>query len=357
MAVLFRRNGTMYSVTSDEAMDLHAKLPVGTYSVRRSMMGYYLETAENLTVEGRLYGNIQRTCARILNTYNDRTRSTGVLLAGLKGSGKTLLARLISQTAREGGIITILVENPYNGDDFNTFLNSISQPTIVLFDEFEKTYNKNDKESGQTSLLSLFDGLYASKKLYLLTVNDRWGLDTNFHNRMGRLYYAIDFKGLDEDFIREYCADRLKFPNRLDSIVRASRLFEAFSFDLLQGIVEEINRYDEDVIDLLEFINAKPELKARENFRLVLTQPKDDTTKYTRFTKTWTGQPLEQVVIWVSEDVEDDQDDNSDEIIFSPSDLIKYDGPKGEYHFRNPDGWEAILTRITSGTPDIRKLL
>ncbi|HRZ82907.1 MAG TPA: hypothetical protein P5069_10620, partial [Candidatus Hydrogenedentes bacterium] len=43
---------------------------------------------------------------------------------------------------------------------FNTFMQAIEQPLVVLFDEFEKVYD--DQE--QQALLTLLDGVYPSNK-------------------------------------------------------------------------------------------------------------------------------------------------------------------------------------------------
>ena len=58
-----------------------------------------------------------------------------------KGSGKTLLAQHTSiLAAKEHGIPTIVVNKPWFGDNFNSFIQSISQPLIIFFDEFEKVH-------------------------------------------------------------------------------------------------------------------------------------------------------------------------------------------------------------------------
>ena len=75
-------------------------------------------------------------------------------------------------------------------------------------DEFEKTYTKEGKNY-QAKILTLFDGVYSSKKLFLLTCNDKSKMDSHMLNRPGRLYYLLEFHGLDQAFIREYCEDNL----------------------------------------------------------------------------------------------------------------------------------------------------
>jgi hypothetical protein len=40
-------------------------------------------------------------------------------------------------------------------------------------------------------------------------VNDKFKVNQHMRNRPGRIFYMIEYKGLDKQFIREYCQDRL----------------------------------------------------------------------------------------------------------------------------------------------------
>ena len=84
---------------------------------------------------------------RVLSTFESRPAATGILLEGEKGSGKSMLLKLLSINARKAGMPTIVINSPFCGDGFNTFIQSISQPAIIAFDEFEKIYNRDDQES------------------------------------------------------------------------------------------------------------------------------------------------------------------------------------------------------------------
>jgi SpoVK/Ycf46/Vps4 family AAA+-type ATPase len=95
---------------------------------------------------------------------------------------------------------TIVINQPLVGKKFNSFLQTISQPSIILFDEFEKVY---EQSAEQEAILTLLDGVYPSKKLFLLTCNDTAKINSNMKNRPGRLFYFLKFKGLDQRFFRE----------------------------------------------------------------------------------------------------------------------------------------------------------
>ena len=86
---------------------------------------------------------------------------------------------------------------------------------MVLFDEFEKVYDSDEQEE----MLTLLDGVFPSKKLFVLTCNDKWRVNQHMRNRPGRIFYMLDFTGLDEDFVVEYCHDNLKNLANIDGVL------------------------------------------------------------------------------------------------------------------------------------------
>jgi hypothetical protein len=80
----------------------------------------------------------------------------------------------------------------------------------------------------------------------------------------------MEFGGLDEQFIREYCEENLSNQEWTQKVVEVSRLFDVFNFDLLASIVEESNRYGEDPSTLTDLLNAKPEYAGKSNYNVGL---------------------------------------------------------------------------------------
>jgi len=134
----FIRNGNNFRIAAEEALDIQTVLPVGNYTVKFNDMGgfFFLEMVDQFKQVQKLYGDTTKNASRIIRTYLDRDVSTGVMLTGEKGSGKSLLAKTLSIEAALLDIPTIIINDPWVGDNFIKFLQDIEQPCVILFDEF-----------------------------------------------------------------------------------------------------------------------------------------------------------------------------------------------------------------------------
>jgi hypothetical protein len=344
----FLKSGNTFKVSTKEALDLHDTLPVGTYTVGFDKMTgqFYLESIDSFEIKGKMYGDTTRHADRIVNTFMDRTASTGVMLTGEKGSGKTLLTKRISINARDHGIPTIVINQPWCGEGFNAFMQMIEQPTIVLFDEFEKVYDREDQEK----MLTLLDGVYPSKKLFLLTCNDKWRVDSHMRNRPGRIFYMLDFKGLEQEFIREYCEDNLENKKHIDGVCRIAGLFPQFNFDMLKAMVEEMNRYGESPQEVMKMLNTKPEFSEEAKYKVELQVKGVDVIADLLETTEWAGNPLTTRINLDYKVV--DKDDNGEDgydwenVRFSNTDLKQVDPVTSKFVFMNDSGERLVLTKV-----------
>jgi hypothetical protein len=345
----FLKSGTRFNVSTKAALDLHEQLPAGNYTVKFDKMAncFYLEQIENFEIKGKVYGDTRRNADRILATFNDRTASTGVMLNGEKGSGKTLLAKMLAVNAAEEGVPTIVINAPWCGEEFNGFMQMIEQPTVILFDEFEKVYDNDDQEK----MLTLLDGVYPSKKLFVLTCNDKWRVNSHMRNRPGRIFYMMDFKGLEQDFIIEYCEDNLKAKEHIQAICRIATLFDQFNFDMLKALIEEMNRYNETPQEAMKMLNARPEFSSEARYKITL-QPKGlDISDDKLESNEWQGNPLINRIsldykVIEKDEVTGDEDWNWESCRFTNEDLKQIDANTGKFVFINELGDRATLSKV-----------
>lgn len=344
----FLKAGTTFRVSSKEALDLHEALPPGNYTVGQDPMGnFFLEQIESFSIPKKLYGDTTRHTGRIISTFFDRSQSTGVMLNGEKGSGKTLLAKNISAELAAQGVPTIVINRAWVGDGFFKLLQDITQPCVILFDEFEKVYDRD----GQEAILTLLDGVFGSKKLYLITCNDKWRVDQHMRNRPGRIYYMLDFKGLGPDFIHEYCTDNLKAESQhyIDNIVSIASLFSEFNFDMLKALVEEMNRYNESPADALTMLNAKPEFDSGTSYDIKLIYNGKEVVEGV-YPEQFEGNPLRSNGVGVEFDPDpNDNDVEYKNLLFTPESLVTVNAREGMFTFEDK-GTRLILTRVKPTT-------
>ena len=199
-----------------ETLRTYEKLPVQTYVARFDRQtGFYLEKYVDITIpEEKIYGVHIAKIEKVLSSFEKFNRSLGVILSGDKGIGKSLFAKLLSIRAMEKDIPLIVVDTYYPG--IASYLEAITQETMVLFDEFDKTFGEVRSQDGdaspQTGLLSLFDGISGGKKLYVITCNELYKLNEYLVNRPGRFHYHFRFDYPSALEIREYMMDKIHPP-------------------------------------------------------------------------------------------------------------------------------------------------
>ena len=276
-----------------------------------------------------------------------------------------MLATKLSVDARNAHAIpTIVINNPWAGEEFNRFLQMIEQPTVIIFDEFEKVYDREQQER----MLTLLDGVYPSKKLFVLTCNDKYRVDKQMLNRPGRIFYRIEYTGLSAEFIREYCEDNLNndlHTKYTETLCKIASVFGEFNFDILKAIVEEMNRYGESPQDAMNILNAKPENSEARVFEASLTR---NGAPVTLDRDQWMGNPLQGAIsVYAKLDLASlskkklaelvDNGDDFSEIHFTTNHLVLVDPNAGKFEFENEKHERLTLTKkVTVSTYNLDAL-
>lgn len=232
------RSGDTFQIYGD-TIETFDQLPKGTYSVNfNKFMGFFLSTHTDLEAkEEKIYGCTGEKVNKILRSFNLMDRNMGVILSGPKGVGKSLFCRSLCELAT----CPVLLVDAYVPGIAN-FISSIEQEVIVFFDEFEKTFANTDNATPQEEMLSLFDGVDAGKKLFIITCNEVDKLNKYLLNRPGRFHYHFSLTTPTGSEITEYMRDKLK-PEYYDYIPQLVNLsyMGSMTYDCLRAVAFELN--------------------------------------------------------------------------------------------------------------------
>ena len=181
---------------------------------------------------------------RVLTYFNNAfTDTTGVMLAGTKGTGKTIMAKVL---AKESNLPIIIVDSEYPEYRLIKYFKQISTPVCILFDEVDKSFDTE-------KMLDFLDGLQkTSKKLVIMTCNNLHKVSEYLQDRCSRIRY-----------LRKYTTDdNLEF---LDVLIN----------DMGIKNVEEVSKFCRENIKLLSMDNIVAflnEVKMLENEDITLDE-------------------------------------------------------------------------------------
>uniref|UniRef100_A0AAU8B8F3 ATPase family protein n=1 Tax=Dulem virus 42 TaxID=3145760 RepID=A0AAU8B8F3_9CAUD len=189
---------------------------------------------------------------KVLNVYTDSAKSLGILLAGKKGTGKTVMAK---QIAIKSNLPIITVDNKmYACDLKRLFIKLENEPACFIFDEFDKFGERYDSDE----LLRIIDGVSSSgKNLMIFTANNTDDINNYMLDRCGRIRYYREFDEMQPSMITEILKDRLNDPSEaspLTDFIMSN--FNLLSFDNVTAFADEVNNYPNETFeDLLEDMN------------------------------------------------------------------------------------------------------
>ena len=169
-----------------------------------------------------------------VNTYFQKTSklSTGVMLSGIKGTGKTVMAKVI---AKNSNLPIIVVDEDYPTGRINDFFRKFETPVTIIFDEVDKHWDTEN-------LLGWLDGVQTNaKKLVLFTCNNEDKVNNYLKDRCSRVRYIRHFEANDNArFLREILRDKgIAEDNIEDTYTFIVNNFGLLSIDNILSFIDE----------------------------------------------------------------------------------------------------------------------
>lgn len=234
--ILWTKTGDNYIL--DSPTKQMEEIPVGVYILHRTESGRFFlnKDKENFTFDYKLYGLETSFIKRVIRTYKETLGNLGLLLNGLKGTGKTVSAKIICNELK---LPVIVVSANLSG--CHIFLNSIPQDIVILMDEYEKTFEKSP------DMLTIMDGAMNSshRRVFILTTNELH-VDPNLIERPSRIRYRKEFAHLNPQVVEEIIDDLLVHKQFKQQTIKFISTLEIISVDVVKAILQEINIHEEE---------------------------------------------------------------------------------------------------------------
>lgn len=206
---------------------------------------YRLEFAfPRFEVPTRIYGDVTSNMVRVWNEYAISGKSTGVMLTGASGNSKTLSGQILSNLAIDNELPVVMVTEVKFTIELIAYITRLSN-CVIFLDEFRK----NISYDLEAQSLTMFSDLGNTKKLFILTENDKSSISNYIRNRPGRFRYHLDFEKISRSVFEDYVNShdvREDFKKDLQERYENSTVF---SFDHLQAIISEHLHYPDDPVD------------------------------------------------------------------------------------------------------------
>lgn len=230
-----------------------------------------------------IYGTaiVDKDC--ILKSYSLNENNLGVLLSGVSGAGKSLLAKLVCNDAvtRLGiPVLIITKRSVVYIKQFTDIFIKRNQSVVFFIDEFDKITqniggrsNIEEAKQNQNDLLSILDGYMDTHNLYLFTVNETKYVNQYFFNRPSRIRYHYKFDSLPREICDQLIDSTLLDKSNANIVRRVLFQVENPSFDLINEFITECNRFHEINPEILiKHFNVSYSNKClKESYRIILT--------------------------------------------------------------------------------------
>lgn len=182
---------------------------------------------------------------RVLNNFNNNDKSVGVMLAGTKGTGKTMLAKII---AKESNLPIIIVDSRFPAIHLTSFFKQFTTPVCVMFDEIEKNFHTE-------AMLDFLDGVEkTTKKLVLMTCNKLNEVSEYLQDRCSRIRYIRRYTPTDNlAFLPMLIEDKqIKNAKKVEEFIKTK--FMLPSIDNINAFLNEVKELEDEDISLNNII-------------------------------------------------------------------------------------------------------
>lgn len=269
--VKWMKNDTLYRAGT--LPDIYDDLPIGVFNMHQDMNGsLYLEhMSDEFELPTKLYGLEEKFIARVENAYDKLEENIGIMMSGIKGTGKSVTAKVICNKLK---LPVIVVDADYPA--LSDFLCHVKQDCIVFVDEYEKIIGGYSGK-GEVDFLTLMDGATSGggRKIFLLTANEL-NISPNLIERPSRIRYLKEFGNLTIENIKMIVEDRLNIKELKSNVIDFICTLNLITVDTVCSVISEVNITGETPEEFYDVFNIK---RIDPVYSIYMVNPEDNNVE------------------------------------------------------------------------------
>lgn len=245
MEICYHKSLLGYNLTKIPNDELYSALPQGIYTVtvQKNMNGfeYYFTPQKDFHIPDYVISD-RGFIERVKNVYIKSGKQLGILLHGLSGMGKSMLAKQLCMEMVTKCQMPVIIFDFNSAEHIADILKQVNQPSVIFLDEFEKMFDKVEK---QNYLLTLLDGVANHKHLFLFTCNDANKINPYMLHRPSRIRYHFRFDRVPKEIAHEIIErDYIPVDNNHVAVLKLlTDMIDCLSYDMLFECIKECNLY------------------------------------------------------------------------------------------------------------------
>ena len=237
--ILLEQSDSIHFINA--SFKIRKELPYGVYGVNMQAMSgelYLTKQKPEFLMPEDFYDVKGKEFQYVKDVAKASTGNLGIILNGVKGTGKTIFAEKLCNELQ----IPVLIMESWGEKNLSVLkqISDIPYDLVLFFDEFEKKFSEED----QQMLLSVIDGVYNTnyRRIFILTTNEA-NIDPNMLGRLHRFAYRLDFGYItDKEVIKDYFSKRINLADeQLHWLIGYMQSKINNTIDTFSKIVEEIN--------------------------------------------------------------------------------------------------------------------
>ena len=150
MEVCYHKSLLGYNLTKIPNDELYSVLPQGIYTVtvQKNMNGfeYYFTPQKDFHIPDYVVSDTA-FIERVKNVYIKSGKQLGILLHGLSGMGKSMLAKQLCMEMVTKCQMPVIIFDFNSAEHIADILKQVNQPSVIFLDEFEKMFANDDAHS------------------------------------------------------------------------------------------------------------------------------------------------------------------------------------------------------------------